>query len=94
MNGSYRNRHCENETSLHLACLSGNIEIVNYILSKKKMAENLIKAMDKIQRTPLLCAIQSGSFECVKALITIGNAKLLIIFYPKIKKNFFLTNFR
>lgn len=79
----YLSHYWKEETPLHLACQSGCIEIVNYILSKKELAKSQVNTLDFLSRTPLVCAIQSGSLECVKSLIINGNVKL----NPKGKKH-------
>lgn len=60
--------------SLHLACQGGHNDVVKYILSNK-LALKLINESDNESRTPLICACENGSLECVKALVQFGNVQ-------------------
>lgn len=73
---SYHNRYWKTKTPLHLACEFGCVEIVNYFLSKKELARSQIRELDSYSRTPLHCAIEGGSLECVKSLVNIGKANI------------------
>ena len=61
--------------SLHLACQGGHSNIVEYILSNKKMATKLIKEYDGESKSPIICACENGSLECVKLLVQFGSVE-------------------
>lgn len=60
-----------------MACENGHFDIVKYILSYEEVAKKLINKTDSHSRTPLVCACQNGSLECVKALVQFGNVQFI-----------------
>lgn len=65
-------------TMLHLACESGCVEILDYILSKKEIAKKQMKLTNMFSQKPIDCAIQHGNLECVKKLVKLSKTNLNI----------------
>ena len=68
-------RYCKNKiTPLHVACKYGQERIVNYFLSAEKFARCQIDF--NTNKSPLVCACESDSLDCVKALL---NARSIFV---------------
>ncbi len=58
--------------SLHYACLSGNTELINFILQSDNFNRLYLNSGDNEGKTPLHFAAESGNIDAVKLLIRLG----------------------
>lgn len=64
--------NADKETPLHLAAQSGNVELVDYILSKTKEPQKAIQALNKDNQTPLFYAFRNVAARDLTGLYLLG----------------------